>query len=269
LSPIRIRYVDGCWPYLEIDQPVGVVRLIGEAMQDAGNGRVFLRGQVQHHDAMLPSLFRCNSASPDTLRAAEKDLAERVRQTIRVRRFDRENPPAILQHYGFRTSWLDVLDNLFVAVWFAAHMLTAAADPPIEISPSPEEHGWLYLIASTAGPRHLRCVDLGTGHHPLSARPHAQHGFSLAQLDPTECDLRDFVVATVRFPTKNFTVAGRLFEGSFLFPALAADHTLRLLVKYRANDMAADIERNYGLLPKALGRVSQFLSSPWCAEYAL
>jgi len=43
---------------------------------------------------MLPSIFRINSADPDALRAAEKDLVERIQQTIRVRRFDRQNLPA-------------------------------------------------------------------------------------------------------------------------------------------------------------------------------
>lgn len=261
------RYVDGCWPHLEIDHPVGVARLVGEAMQDAGNGRVFLRGQVQPHNAMLPSLFRGNSANPDTLRAAEQDLVERIRQTIHVGRFGRPNLPALLQHYGFRTSWLDVVDNLFVAIWFATNDLRPAADFSIVISPSSEEHGWLYLIASTAGSRQLQCVDLRTGHNPLSSRPLVQHGVSLARLDPTEYDLRDFVVATVRFPTRNLTATGSLFGGSVLFPPPADDHTLRLLVKHQVSDIAADIERRHGLSPQALGRVSQ-LRSPSSAQNA-
>jgi len=250
-----IRYFDGRWPYLEIDKPVGVARLIGEAMQKVGKGRVFLRGQVQHHNAMVSSLFRGDDAH-DTLRAAEKDLVGRIRQKIGVGRFKRWYLPALLQHYGFRTSWLDVVDNLFVAVWFATHKLTAEADSTLKISEASEKHGWLYLIAPTAGSRRLRCVDLRTKHNPLSSRPQVQHGVSLAPRDPSEYDLRDFVVATVRFPTEEFTTTGSLFENSFLFPPPAADHTLKLLVKHGVNDIAVHIEKRHGLSQEALGRVS-------------
>jgi FRG domain len=234
-----LRYVDGCWPRLEIDHPAGVVRLIGEAKKQVESGRVFLRGQVQQHDAMLPSLLRGNIADSDALREAERVLAERIRETIRVKRFDCENLPALLQHYGFRTSWLDAVDNLFVAAWFATNELRTTADSFIEISPSSREHGWLFLIASRAGSKQLRHVDLRIDYHPLSSRPHVQHGISLARLDSTEYDLRDFVVGTVRFPTRSYTTTGALFESSFLLPRPDADHTLRLLVKHRVNDIAA------------------------------
>jgi hypothetical protein len=244
---------------LEIDRPVGLARLVGEAMQEVGKGRVFLRGQAQHHHAMLPSLFRGKDAH-DTLRAAEKDLVWRIRQTVPVGRFKRRHLPALLQHYGFRTSWLDAVDNLFVAVWFATHEIRLAADSSIGISPPPGVHGWLYVIASTAGSRRLQYVDLRTKHNPLSCRPHVQHGVSLVRLGPTEYDLRDFVLATVRFPNKDFTTAGSLFEGSFLFPPPEEDHTLKILVNHQVNDMAADVERKYGLLQSALGRLSQLRS---------
>lgn len=252
-----LRYVDGLWPHLEIDHPAGVVRLIGEAKNYIKHGRVFLRGQVQQHDAMIPSLFRDHVADSKKLREAERVLVKRIRKTIRVKRFDRRNLPALLQHYGFRTSWLDAVDNLFVATWFATNELPTAADSFIDISRSSREHGWLFLIASTAGPGQLRYVDLRTKHHPLSARPHVQHGISLKRLDSTEYDLRDFVVGTVRFPIKSYTTTGALFENSFLLPSPDTDHTLRLLVKHRVNDIAAAIEKQHELPEGVLGRVSQ------------
>ena len=72
-----LRYVDGLWPHLEIGHPAGVVRLIGEAKNYVKRGRVFLRGQVQQHDAMIPSLFRGNLADSKKLREAERVLFER------------------------------------------------------------------------------------------------------------------------------------------------------------------------------------------------
>src|SRR5437879_581155 len=52
-----LRYVDGEWPYLDIEHPVGVARLVGEAKRNGKSDRVFIRGQVRHHHAMLPSLL--------------------------------------------------------------------------------------------------------------------------------------------------------------------------------------------------------------------
>jgi len=256
-----LRYVDGRWPHLEIEHPAGVARLIGEAKKQVDLGRVFLRGQVEQHGAMLPGLFRANNAAPDTLREAEKVLTDRIRHSIPVTRFDRADLPALLQHYGFRTSWLDAVDNLFVAAWFGANELRTTTDSFIEISPSSRKHGWLFLIATRSGPKQLRHVDLRIEHHPLSSRPHVQHGISLTTLDSTEYDLREFVVGTVRFPIIGYTTTGALFESSFLFPRLDDDHTLRLLVKHRVNDIAAEIEKQYKLADGSLGRVSRLRSA--------
>jgi FRG domain len=255
-----LRYIDGCWPYLEIGHPGGITRLIGEAKRQFSTSRLLLRGQVQHHDGMLPSLFRDKDVEPAKLREAESAFAARIRQTIRAGRFNRDDLPALLQYYGFRTSWLDTVDNLFVATWFATNKLGIAVDSFIETSLSSGEHGWLFLIASRIGSRRLRHIDFRSEHHPLSSRPHVQHGVSLAGADTTECDLRDFVVGTIRFPTSSCTVTGTLFEKSFLFPFPEDDHTLRLLVRHQANDWAAAIEREYRLPSGALGRVSQLRS---------
>lgn len=252
-----VRYVERPWPYLEIDHPGGVARLVGEAKKQVHPERVFLRGQVEHHNAMLPSLFRLGNTNATTVREAEQELTERIRRSIHVSRFDKPDLPALLQHYGFRTSWLDAVDNLFVAAWFATNRVLTGSDSFIEITAPPTPYGWLFLIATSPGPNGLQHVDLRVEHHPLSSRPHVQHGISITGLDPAGCDVREFVIATVRFPIKGYTTAGALFESSFLFPGPETDHTLRLLIKHRANELAESVEQDFKLPAGALGRVSQ------------
>lgn len=252
-----VRYVDGPWPYLEINNPGGVARLVGEAKKKVHPDRVFLRGQVEHHDAMLPGLFRLSTTDPNILREAERTLIDRIRRSIPVKRFDRVDLSALLQHYGFRTSWLDAVDNLFVAAWFATNRVLTGSDSVIEVCAPSTPYGWLFLIATRPGSKGLRHVDLRVDHHPLSSRPHVQHGISLTGLDPGNCDLRGFIIATVRIPIQGYTTAGALFESSFLFPGREADHTLRLLVKHGANEIAASVEEEYKLSAGTLGRVSQ------------
>ena len=100
-------------------------------------------------------------------------------------------------------------------------------------------------------------MDLRREHHPLSTRPHVQHGISLIPKDPRIVDLRRFVVATVRLPVAKFTTAGTLFENVFLVPPMSADHTLKLLLKHNANKMAASAEAKHRIPNGTLGRVLQ------------
>ncbi len=100
-------------------------------------------------------------------------------------------------------------------------------------------------------------MDLRREHHPLSTRPHVQHGISLKPRGPGTVDLRRFVMATVRFPVAKFTTAGTLFEDAFLVPPTSADHTLELLLKHKANKMAADAEARHRIPEGTLGRVLQ------------
>lgn len=249
-----VEYVDGPWPHLNVGSPSGVARVVGEAKRDAYPGRVFVRGQASHHNAMLPSVFRRAAADTACLRSAETEFVAKVRERIKVRRFQAANTAALLQHYGFRTTWLDAVDNLFVAYWFAEHELSANAEGFLKICKSGESWGWLFLLHP---PIMARVVDLRTEHHPLSARPHVQHGVSLTDQPDADPDLREWVVATVRTPVADST-GGTLFTASCLFPPGSGDHTLRLLLKHKVNELAAAVEQGHGLALETLGRTSQY-----------
>lgn len=181
----RVKYVDRDWPYLEIERPTGVARLIGEVKRLPGIGRVFIRGQTEHYNVMLPSLFRNSEVGTEDLLAAERDFTKRVSQEIPVKRFQCPHLPALLQHYGFRTSWLDAVDNLFIASWFATTELRSSSDSFTEVVKSTKTYGWLFLIATNVGSNELTNLDLRSTSHPLSTRPHVQHGISLRPYDDT------------------------------------------------------------------------------------
>ncbi len=229
----------------------GVARVIGEAKREAQpSGRVFVRGQTSHHEAMLPSLFRESTADRATLRAAEAALISKIQQEIQVARFRSPTIGALLQHYGFRTTWLDAVDNLFVACWFAGHNLSAENGGLFRARRSKDSFGWLFVLRPTVG---SPVVDLRAEHHPLSARPHVQHGVSIPGDASDDPDLRRFVIATLRIPVEGLT-GGRLLEASFLFPGASVDHTLRLLLKHRVDKLAAAVEKEHELACGTLGR---------------
>ncbi len=149
-----LKFIDDpIWPYLDIQKPLGVARLVGEAKQSVRDGQVLLRGQTEHFQAMRPSLLRDAEADAvQVRRGAERQLATAIR-SIRAKRFQRAHLPALLQHYGFQTTWLDVVDNLFVATWFATHELQPV-DGFYRIVPlvPPATDGCIYCA-----PAHGRC----------------------------------------------------------------------------------------------------------------
>jgi hypothetical protein len=259
-----VHYVDASWPYLSVEHPAGAARVVGEAQKDEAQrkayGRVFLRGQSKHYNEMRPSLFRGQTEVeiPDLLKA-EKEFVKQIKERLPQARFRRPDLPALLQHYGYRTSWLDVVDNLFVAAWFASHKIGKDGDSGVEVLPSQATHGWLYLLATGASYGPLHVVDLRREHHPLSARPHVQHGVSVTPQDAC-MDIREIVIATMRVPLVSFGVSGALFEPIVMLPPKSEDHTLRILLEYNVDDIAREVETAIGVRHGALGRVSYLRS---------
>jgi FRG domain len=168
---------------------------------------------------MAPSLCRAVHQDADSFVAAEEEFARKLGERIKATRFKAANVGALLQHYGFKTSWLDVLDNLFVAYWFAAHRISEGSDGSIRVCESGNARGWLFLIRP---PVSASVVDLRAEHHPLSARPHVQHGVSLRFQIGGFPDFRDWVVATIQTPVSGAT-AGSLFSAHALFPPESSD----------------------------------------------
>lgn len=91
--------------------------------------RVYFRGQtslLSKGDAFMPSAYRANgevSVKPDR-------VDERIGAQIKIlqensenmRRLDKSVVEGVLQHYGMQSRWIDAVDNIWTALWFACHM---------------------------------------------------------------------------------------------------------------------------------------------------
>ena len=85
---------------------------------------MFFRGQARLYGSLAPSLLRGARDGPPTVkrRARLATLLKDIdadKQALRA--VDPECREALLQHYGIRTTWIDVVDNIWVALWFACH----------------------------------------------------------------------------------------------------------------------------------------------------
>ena len=253
---------NGGWPYLELDSPLVLARFNAEIRQAVVRNRpsasVYLRGQDRHFGSMRPSLFRSpnDSYSTQCLLAAQGDYSKTLAKQSTAKRFQRPNLPGLLQHYGVRTSWLDVVDNLYVAAWFATH----SRNGDTWISKRSGSCGWLYFI-STEGPTScLTVLDLRDKHHHLSTRLHTQHGVSVTRYgncwSNTALGFEEFVVATVRLRCgPEWQLRGFMASEKFLFPNASEDNTLKLLQKPQATKLLRKIEKTHLISVGALGNL--------------
>jgi hypothetical protein len=170
------------------------------------NKSVYFRGQSKLYPTIPPTLYRgiVKPEARDKRDAEMQVLLKGIRENQHVLRAlsDHVQEP-ILQHYGLKTRWLDVVDNVWIALWFACYaahsfgkhdeylhferrvvrhiepderfayilLLEAAATPDAKLGPGCFKDG-----ESTA-------IDLRVAAPSHFVRPHAQHGLVVKALD--------------------------------------------------------------------------------------
>jgi hypothetical protein len=109
----------------------------------------------------------------------------------------------LLQHYGIRTTWLDVVDNIWVALWFACHQARTTGWPEEYLhfekripNHQGDEFAYVLLLSSAyfspiqgvAGyyrDERSETIDLRVAVPSHFVRPHAQHGILVRRLSKT------------------------------------------------------------------------------------
>lgn len=123
--------------------PAGLIQAVGYLKYRLGEknyGLVF-RGQSDLYGKNLrPALYRgikriqsttsCNEYLNNIIINAERDFGETLGQHFKIKpQF--VNP--LLQHYGIKTEWLDVVDNIWIALWFACYEALSIDNIPFMI----------------------------------------------------------------------------------------------------------------------------------------
>jgi len=184
---------------LELDEPARLANFVAFCRRQ----RVYLRGENRRHRSLLPSLFRNTLAPNDraTTWRAYRLFLQKLRENLRGTRFSESNLGAVLQHYGFRTPWLDVLDDMHAAVWFALNRRCDLGGT-LRYRRSEADSGWIIVLATSG----VWQQDLRRSQSSRHTRCHVQQGFSLgmqadreAQPRPDQ-DFASLVVGTVRIP---------------------------------------------------------------------
>lgn len=183
-----------------VRDPHALVQAAGYLKFKNGSGHgegVYFRGETKLHGSLSPTLFR--GVSTQAGQAKRINLLTKAIEEIRkgsniFSSFPEAAHEALLQHYGFRTSWIDLVDNVWVALWFACHRARASGRLSeylhFEIrSPhkEPNGHAYILLVAADHGKntyqsagvhvgKNTELIDLRVTAPSIFLRPHAQHG---------------------------------------------------------------------------------------------
>jgi hypothetical protein len=157
---------------------------------------IYFRGQSKLHETLSPSLFRGTTrqqAQTDRVSQLRKVIAEANKHASIFQRFPDVFHEPLLQHYGLKTSWLDLVDNVWIALWFACHDAVTGTLIPKYLhfekrspyrEPSPS-YVYILMVGADNAPTRVpgfakgdntEFVDLRIGCPSIFVRPHAQHG---------------------------------------------------------------------------------------------
>lgn len=252
-------------PYLFIEKPETLAGLAGylKFQHNKKNEKVYCRGQINDYPN-IPSLFRGDNLTDDRLNLrwnAYNDLLSKTQNLYTAFRFKKENINPIFQHYGIKTPWLDLIDNLFVAIWFATYKyIRATNSTKAYYKKSESEFGHICFFATSP---ETTSIDLREQNSSLSLRLHSQHGVSMTRntnnWSINNRNLDDQLVATVKFPNNDdWHTDGNLFKTQFFFPAPKFDNTFKYLMKDKFRKLLANVINEYDLLDDELGSIAVY-----------
>ncbi|MBS3179357.1 MULTISPECIES: FRG domain-containing protein [unclassified Pseudoclavibacter] len=215
------------WNIWTVGTPHELTQISGYLKFRGSGGLSLFRGQASLHSTMSASAFRGEAGAPlarggvsrhgtalrdyideivgspcTCLRAREYRYAHECTEKVAskgalINSTHRAAVEPLLQHYGLRTRWIDVVDNIWVALWFACHrQITVgryAHHSRRSVSQEPASAKAYVFVMSTGTleKTHIpgyslssttRFVDLRYCVPSLYLRPHAQHGALIAPL---------------------------------------------------------------------------------------
>lgn len=240
-----------------------LTQFIGFAKYANNKGHnVYLRGQSELYDgALVPSLYRGRKRF-DSITATYNYRVNQVQKNIdSFMQYDKRVLEPLLQHYGIKTNHIDMVDNVWVALWFALHQAKTEvinSHEYVYFYQNENEFSYILLIATDAitpqeefgiyeGER-TRLVDLRKSLPSYFLRPHAQHAYMLRKLEEYPSDYSDLIVGIARIPTKlglSWLGNNDFLTVSSLFPAAYFDSGYKVLLK-KYPDMDPSEVRQFG-----------------------
>lgn len=267
---------------ISVTDPNALTQVIGWLKFRSRSGQVFFRGQTDIFPSMQASAFRgrsqagldshshalagyvdqlaggacrCLPKAPNFSRGHDctETISSRTHPRGIVGGTYRACIEPLLQHYGIATRWLDIVDNIWIALWFACYEQRQKGRYAYHLKRSWTESptGCAYIFVFDLGPadatqipgyllsESARIVDLRYSVPSIYLRPHAQHGLLVAPRKLTHSDkmgdLLGNVPYIVEISLKNaidWLGDGTMLSTYVLFPPAARDGGYRRLLEY-------------------------------------
>lgn len=291
LSNVR-RRVDSGWTVWSVENPNQLTAVAGYLRFNAHHGYAFYRGESALRSTMLASAFRPHSdgsghkgltrlqfdghaaamrtyvdqlfggpcacaGGPFSFSKAHRcsEVASRASHSSAalVSGTYRAVVEPLLQHYGIKTRWLDVVDNIWVALWFACFRQVSVGRYSHHVRRSVSSEGMsakAYVIIFQTEPlvetgvpgyrvgQRTRAVDLRYSVPSVYLRPHAQHGALLAPAvvggEPLG-SLHESVAGVIEVGLNDaldWLGSGSMTSAGTLFPSASFDDGYRRLLDY-------------------------------------
>ena len=238
-------------PTAEVDDYIALVRAVGLVKYES-RSNIFLRGQAKCYGNLVASAYR----NQDRV-AVDSSINGFVRMFFAATGLDadpihRVSSEPVLQHYGLRTRWLDLVDSIPHALFFAVYDFEQDPGRPrgeMRVLERPDKYGYVYLIDCGSdrqlrpvsvldGEKRATCrgvwatadgfrlVDLRRAKPSQAARPHAQHGL-LCRASDSELDIWNrrvkLRIRVEREKAKAWLGDGAALSFATLFPSREAD----------------------------------------------
>lgn len=285
-------------PLWEVWDVYGFNKIIGHAKYINRNyGKVLFRGQTNIYSSFRPSAYRRSSKlQSGSYRSLSKAQIDKILQkNISILQNDKGNGnnkkstivtfinskehevlEAILQHYCYKTRFIDVVDNQWIALWFASHrkiednklhLIQGSSKTDYECdyyTYSNEEYSYVYLLAVPDekgllkkrggvenGRRHC-LVDIRRACPSVILRPHMQHGLVVGYYDKCskfKVDYAEQLIAIIRIKTEKcieWLKGDKTLTAEALFPNPGYDKMYEMILETR-KDLFDSLENPTGL----------------------
>src|SRR4051812_46982389 len=213
-------------PYLFIDNPIIISAFVGFVKNQHRKSAIYFRGEAENHKHIVPSLFRSQGMpliDDDTIKQRFKAYTElkkviQLRLRDKVSRFRNEDIDNLFQHYGIKSPVIDMVDNIYIAIWFA-------------MDGNKEGCGYIRLLNITN--KELKVSDLRQSHSSLSLRLHTQHGLiakkKVSNWNTNNICYDQYEIARIKFPIRRNIEKGILFSRENIYPNKQLDNTFKIL----------------------------------------
>ncbi|MFK5947419.1 MAG: FRG domain-containing protein [Methylococcales bacterium] len=228
---------------------------------------IYFRGERKIYGSLSPTLFRNVrlAKSKENRVSSVNNAVKSFNDTCSIfKKFGSYAHEPLLQHYGIATSWIDLVDNLWVALWFACHQAKASGEISQylhferRIATSENDFAYILLVGADIDRRNAKkpgyyfgdnteLVDLRMAAPSVFLRPHSQHGLLFRckganNERPTDYSKQIRGVVRVRLrDALDWLGEGKIVGTHSLFPPPYYDNGYQILL-----ECGADVDKHIG-----------------------